>query len=132
MSWDRTSATQALAAAIEANLTALADTASVFDTPPATLNASAIVIGRITEVRYSDAIIGIDTAELPVSAVAGLGDDARVTELLSIIRSSVPPGNATLGGAVQICVATAERNWRHMNIAGADLSAADVIFTIRM
>jgi hypothetical protein len=131
VSWDRTPFAGALAKAIEAELDSAGVTASVFDKPPFTLNAPSIVIARPTEVRYSEAAFSIDAAAVVVTCVGGADDDETVSDLIGVVRSAIA-ADESLGGTVALCVPMSERNWAHVNVAGADLLRADVVLDIQM
>jgi hypothetical protein len=130
MSWDRAAAAKALAAELGTAVAAAGETVTVFDKPPATLNPPAIVVGRPVNVDFSTVAPGIDTAQLPVACVGPVDGEDRVSELIALVRGAV--FDSSLGGAVQVAFATAERNWRQINVAGADLLSAEVIYTIQM
>lgn len=131
MTWDRAAAAKALAAKIGDAVTAAEDTATVFDRPPLTINPPAIVVGRPTEVRYAAFASGIDEATLPVACVGPLDGEDRVAQLVALVRGALAPSDQ-LGGVVQVAYVTGERNWRNLNVAGTDLLAVDVFFTIDM
>ena len=130
MTWDRATAAKALAAELEAAVAAAGETVTVFDRPPATVNPPAIVVGRPTEVAYAQFAFGVDEATLPVLCVGPVDGEDRVTELIELVRGAI--SEPTLGGVVQNAWASAERNWRQINVAGADLLQAEVTFTIAM
>jgi hypothetical protein len=131
VSFDRTSFAKALATALEAELAEAGVTATVFDKPPFTLNAPSIVIARPTEVRYSEAAFSIDAASVAVTCIGAADDDETVGELIGVVRSAIG-ADASLGGAVALCVPMSERNWTHVNVAGTDLLRADVVLDIQM
>ena len=130
MTWRRALVAPALADVLKAAQVE-GDTASIFSAPPETLNAPAIVVGRPIEVRYAVAGLGVDEADLPVICLAQMlaGEDA-VDGLIAFVRAAVAP-EPSLNGAVRICTATLERNWRAVRIGGADMMAADVVLTIQ-
>lgn len=130
MSWDRAAAAKALAACLTHAVQEVGEAIAIFDKPPPSLNPPALVVGRPLQVQFSAYTISIDEAELPVSAVVGVDEDDRAAELLDIARLAV--ADRTLGGVVQVCYPALERNWRNLNVAGTDLLAADVVFTIQM
>jgi hypothetical protein len=132
MSWDRTAFAAALAKAIEAELDESGVTATVFAKPPFTLNAPSIVIGRPSEVRYSQAAFGVDAATVAVTVVAGADQDETAAELIGVVRSAIAPPDEGLGAVVQTCQDSSERNWGHVNVSGADLLRADVILDVQM
>jgi hypothetical protein len=131
VSFDRTAFAGALAKAIEVELDAAGVTATVFDKLPFTLNAPSIVIGRPSEVRYSEVAFSIDMATVPVTVVAGADQDETAAELIAVVRSAIA-ADESLGGVVPSCVPTSERNWAHVNVSGTDLLRADVVLDIRM
>jgi hypothetical protein len=103
----------------------------IFERPPGTLNAPAVVVGRPAEVRYSEFALGIDFCEFIVVCVAAIDGDDDLAELIGWARSVIEP-DPSLGGAVQTCVCTGERNWRAVRVAGADLLAAELVLEVTM
>jgi hypothetical protein len=130
MTWNRSIAAPALAQTFENAVAAASETITVFDRPPMTVNPPAIVIGWPSEVRYANAAPGIDEATLPVLCVGALDGEDRVAEIINLVRNAAT--DTQLGGAVQIAYPAIERNWRQVNVAGADLLQAEVTFTIQM
>jgi hypothetical protein len=127
MSWNRTNAAAALVSALQTQTGA---TVFVFPKPPQTLNPPAIVVGRPTEVLYSAWALSVDEVTLPVLCV-GPGDGEDIVDgLITAVRAAL--ADPMLGGAVQSCVASAERNWRNVVLAGVDILQAEVTLTIRM
>jgi len=131
MTWQRAPAAAALVGKLSAAVAAGTLPVTVFDKPPATLNAPALVVGRPLEVRYATAAFGIDEAELPVVVVAGADGDDMLDSLITTVREAVAP-DPTLGGVVQSAIVSLERNWRNLTVAGADVLTADVLLTIQM
>jgi hypothetical protein len=127
VSWDRAAVAKALVTQLEA---AISDV-SILDRPLFNLNAPAIVVGRAAETRYSAFAMAIDETQLPVTVVAGSERDDDVADMIAEVRSAVM-ADITLGGVVQRCVPVAERNWRPIKVAGADLLAADVVLEVQM
>ena len=127
MTWSRTTAVPALVAALQSTM---GETVFVFGKPPQTLNPPAVVVGRPVEVLYSTSALSIDEVTLPVLCV-GPGDGEDIIDgLIAQVRASLT--DPRLGGAVQSCVASAERNWRNLVLAGVDILQAEVTLTIRM
>jgi hypothetical protein len=127
VTWDRDSVGKALASILEAAITDV----SIYDRPLYNLNAPAIVVGRAAETRYSTWALSIDETTLPVTCLAGTERDADVAELIAQVRAAVL-ADVMLGGLVQSCYPVAERNWRPLKVAGADLLAADVVLQVYM
>jgi hypothetical protein len=128
MSWDRVTCVTALQQAIQRQL---GETLTVFVKPPQTINPPCIVIARPTEVRFGLVAFGMDEADISVACVAQADGEDVVDELTAVVRAAI--GNdPTLGGAVQLADDNAQRNWRNLNIAGADIVQAEVALTIRM
>ena len=123
-------AAPALAQAFTDAATAAGSLATIFAKPPATLNPPAIVIGRPTEVRYSTIAFAIDDCSLPVLCIGAVDGEDDVAALIDLVRGAIT--DATLGGAVQTAFPAVERNWRQINVAGADLLQAEVTFSIQM
>jgi hypothetical protein len=89
------------------------------------------VIGRPTEVRYSVQGFSLDEVTLPVSCVGGMDRDADVAALIELVRSTVD-ASINLDGACSEIHAVGERGWRHVNVAGADLLAAEITLQVLM
>jgi hypothetical protein len=130
VSWDRSLVGPALAQVLTDAVVAAGETITVFEKPPGTLNPPAFVVARPTTVRYATFAFGVDDVELPVLCVGPLDGDDRVAELIAFARAAI--SEPTLGGVVQICYPTGERNWRAVNIAGTDLLSAELVFSIQM
>lgn len=126
MTWNRAT----VAAALVDLLTEATDV-MVFDRPPGTVNAPAIVVARPNSVTYGVGALGIDDAELPLVLVGGADDLDGVEALKTSVRAAVDT-DPSLGGVVQLVYPEAERNWRVLNIGGADLLTVEVILQIRM
>jgi len=102
-----------------------------FAIPPETFNPPAYVVGYPTLVTRAVGGMGIDLAELPVAACGGPNDADRVDELLelAIAELEIDP---SLGGVVLASkVRIAQQSWRRINIAGAEVLAADLVIEIR-
>jgi hypothetical protein len=129
MAWQRAATAKALAELLRE---AQPDdgAASVFSSPPETLNAPALIVGHPSDVRYSSQGFAMDEATLPVVCVGPLTGDDVVDELIADVRAVVL-ANPKLDGTVASCVATGERNWRAIRVGGADFLAADVELTIQ-
>ena len=128
MTWNRAPVAAAL---VDVLAEATNDQVMVFDRPPATLNAPAVVVGRANTVTYGVGALGIDNAELPLIVIGGLDDMDGVEALKMACRLAVAADPA-LGGVVQLAYPGEERNWRGLNIGGADFLAVDLILQIRM
>ena len=125
MTWDRATATAALAEM-------LGDTgATVYPKPPATLNPPAIVLARASNVDYNVSAFGIDEATLPDVCVGPLEGDDEIDALKSTVRAALL-ADPTIGGAVQLATATAERNWRTVTISGTELTTVDLVIMVKM
>jgi hypothetical protein len=129
MSWSRSLVAAALADVLKA-AQGPEDNASVFASPPETLNTPAIVVGRPIEVLYGVGAFAVDTATLPVVCIGPFltGEDV-VDALITFVRQTIGPATS-LNGAVRSCTVTREANWRAMRVAGADLLGADVVLTV--
>jgi Mrp family chromosome partitioning ATPase len=128
MSWNRATVAGAL---VDLLSEALNGQVMVFDRPPGTVNAPAVVVGRVNSVTYGVGAMGIDDAELPLVLVGGADDMDGVEALKASVRQAIA-NDQTLGDVVQLAYPEAERNWRVLNIGGADLLTVDVILQIRM
>jgi hypothetical protein len=131
VTWNRAPAAAALADLLTTALAGAGIEASVFAAPPFTLNANAVVVSRPTEVRYAVSGFSIDEVTLPVLCVAGQDQDDTVSALIAVVRSALA-GSLNLGGVVSQIHATGERNWRHVNVSGAELLAAELTVQILM
>ena len=103
----------------------------VFDRPPGTVNAPAVVVGRANTVTYGTGALGIDDAELPLVLIGGADDMDGVEALKATVRQAVND-DPSLGGVVQLVYPELERNWRVLIIGGAELLTVEVILQIRM
>jgi hypothetical protein len=128
MTWDRTLVVPALVEVLEASI---GPAVSVFDRPPPTVNPPAVVVGRVNSVEYGVGAFGIDNAELPLVLIGGADDLETVEALKMSVRVAID-GAMSLLGTVQQCYAASERNWRVLNIAGAEVLTVEVILEIRM
>jgi hypothetical protein len=104
---------------------------TIFERPPSTVNPPAVVIGRPTEVRYSEAAFGVDMADFGVLCVGPIDGDDIVDGLIGFVRSAIGP-DPTLGGTCKSLVAGAERNWRALRVAGVDVLVAEVALEVMM
>ncbi len=127
MSWDRAKVAAALVDVIGA-----ATAVKIHERPPELLNPPCVVISRPQPVTYGVAGMSIDEASLPVVIVGGIETEDGVEDLKNTVRQalSVDPG---LGGVVQSCVPTEERNWRNVTGAGGiQLLLVEVVLTVQM
>jgi hypothetical protein len=128
MTWTRSTAAPALAAALENQSDG---TVAIYAAPPATLNVPAAVVGHVLDVTYATAGLGLDTVQLPVICVGQLFDgEEQLEELTALVRSAVV-ADPQLAGTVSSVTANGERNWRAVKIGGADFMAVDVVLDIR-
>jgi hypothetical protein len=130
MTWDRSVAAPALAQALTDAATASGELATAFANPPTTLNPPALVVAYPISVRFAATAFSIDEVQLPVICFGQIDGPDVVSRLVTFCREAV--FDTQLGGAVQTCYATEERNWRPVNVAGTDLLTAEVVFTIQM
>jgi hypothetical protein len=131
MTWDRSAAAPALASVLTAAVTAAGENITVFESPPSTANPPAIIVGRVTEVHFSTIAPGIDDVILPVLIVAAVEGEDTIAGIITLIRNALAPFN-NLGNVVKACYPEFERNWRPINVAGADLLQAEVTLSIQM
>lgn len=127
MSWDRPKAAAALADVLEAGTD---DLVAVFESPPASMNAPALVIMRPT-VMFHQPAFAVNKITWSVTAAVGVGADDTLDGLIGLARQAID-GDPTLGGAVQICRATEQRPRGIVNIAGADFLTEELILNARM
>ena len=119
------------AALVEMLTAATAELVTVFAKPPATFNPPAIVIARVERVTFSLAALNVDDVSLPLMAIGPLDDDEGVSDLAETIRLAIR-ADPTLRGTVQAAWPYEQRNWRPVNVAGADLLAVEVAVSIQM
>lgn len=131
MTWSRQVASAALAATLRDSISTNGDAVTVFERPPATLNVPALVISRQPEVTYNDAGFGVDRAQLPVVCLGPLGGEDTCDELVGLILDAIE-SDRQLGGGVLSCTPAAQRNWRGLKIAGADVLGVDLVLDIQM
>jgi hypothetical protein len=124
--WSRTKA----AAAVAGVLAAL-DGIAVFATPPETFNPPAYIVGYPSSVAYGHVGFGMDLASLPVMAAAGPNSADDVDALIQNAKDAID-ADPTLGGAVGNATVATQANWRRVDVAGAQVLAADLVLEIRM
>jgi hypothetical protein len=127
MTWDRSTAAEAIAGV----LAALDATVSTFATPPQTLNPPAYVVGLPTDVARNSSTFDVDLVTIPVSAFGGLGEYDRVDDLVRVAAVALE-ADPTLAGVVKSCTVPHFNNWRTVAIGGAELLANDLVLEIRM
>jgi hypothetical protein len=127
MSWKRADVAQALVPILQP----IDQQAQVFPTPPETFSPPALIVGFPVSVDYDMAAFSVDLVQLPIMAACGTGEvdkvDAYLTEAKTLLEADL-----TLGGVVHACKPRAQANWRRLNVAGADVLAADLMLEIRM
>ena len=132
MTWSRSPVAAALAQLLTSALDQSDECdAQVYEAPPFSLNADSIVIGRATEVRYSVQGFALDEVTLPITCVGGMDQDDTVAALIELVRSTVH-ASINLDGACSEIHAVGERGWRHVNVSGADLLAAEITLQVLM
>ena len=131
MSWDRPSASAALAAVLEDGTADMTPPASVFAQPPSTHNPPALIVQYPSQVLLHQPTFTIDTATVSVLAVGGLDDPVTVDALLSAAVDAVE-GDPQLGDVVQTARPVEHRLWRIANVAGTDYLTAELVLEIRM
>jgi hypothetical protein len=100
--------------------------------PPETINGPCIVVMRPQPSLYSTVAFGIDDTTLPLSVVSGAEQEDALDSIKAACRSAIE-GDPTLGGNVQQCFATEERNWRNVTGAGGiQLLIVEMILTVYM
>jgi hypothetical protein len=119
------------AAALQTLLAAIDATVPAFATPPETFNPPAYIVGFPTQVQYDRASFGVDLASLPILVACGPSEADRVDELLDAARHAVA-ADPSAGGVLVDAHALTQGNWRRLNVAGADVLAADLVLEIRM
>lgn len=127
MSWNRTDAVAAIVAALQQTM---GESVFVHAKTPQTINPPAVVVGRPLEVRYSVTSFGTDETTISVICVGPADGEDVVDELIAQVRQSFP--DPSLGGVVQSCRPTVERNWRNATVAGVDILQAEVVVTVNM
>jgi hypothetical protein len=129
VSWDRPTAVAAVAATLAA---AAGETIPVFDHPPATFNVPAIIVSHPETVSYNTPAFGIDLATIAVVCAAGLDDAFTVDQLIHLAITALSPDPMLGGRAVMSVNVSEQRNWRAVNVAGADYLTAELVLEIRM
>jgi hypothetical protein len=127
MGWNRT----AVAAALGEVLAAIDPSVSVFPTAPETFNAPVYVVGYPRIVIYANPAFGVDTATVPVMVGVGSLEADKADAMLGAAKSAIE-ADVTLGGVVQTVRVTEQTGWRRLNVAGAEILAADLICDIRI
>lgn len=127
MTWDRAAVADALVAVLGA-----ATGVTVHRRPPETLNPMCVVVGRPQPVAYSTIAFSIDEATLPVMVVGGIETEDQIETLKNHCRTAIA-ADPSLGGVVQDCHASEERNWRNVTGAGGvQLLLVELILTVQM
>jgi hypothetical protein len=127
MTWRRGPVATALAAVFAA-----ADPAvSVFETAPGTINAPALICTDPSVVVKRTAGMGVDQTEFIVTAAVGLDQADEMSDLLDVADRAIF-ADPTLGGVVQTAVVVEYRNYRPLQVGGADFRAADLAVRIDM
>ena len=126
MAWNRT----AVSAALGAVLAGIDPTVSVYPTAPDTFNPPAYVVGYPRLVLYANPTYGTDTATVPVMVGVGSLEADRADRMLADAKAAIED-DVTLGGVVQVVRVTEQAGWRRLNVAGAEILAADLICDIR-
>lgn len=91
-----------------------------------------VVVGRPQPVSYATIAFSIDEATLPVMVVGGIETEDQIETLKSECRTAIAK-DPSLGGVVQDCHASEERNWRNVTGAGGvQLLLVELILTIQM
>lgn len=127
MTWDRAKAARALADVLEAAV----PRASVFPAPPATFNPPAFVVQFPQTVTFAQPAFGVDVTTWSVLAAVGADQAAELDELLAEAKAAVLL-DQTLGRATQVTRPTELRSWRLLNVAGAEVLAAELVLETRM
>ena len=125
MTWNRA----AVAAALADAFAAADPLISAFERPPATLNPPALVCSDPATVTKRTAGMGVDRTEFVVIAVVGLEQADELDALLDTADRAIF-ADPTLGGVCQVAVVVENRNFRALNIGGADFRAADLAVQI--
>jgi hypothetical protein len=127
MVWDRAKAATALV-----NVLGPATGIKVHHSPPEIVNPPCVVISRPQPVTYAVAGLGVDEASLPVIIVGGIETEDQIETTKTACRNAIL-ANPGLGGTVQACYATEERNWRNVTGAGGvQLLSVELIVTVQM
>jgi hypothetical protein len=126
MGWDRT----AVSAALAEVLAAIDPTVSVFASAPETFNAPAYVVAYPRLVLYANPTFGTDTATVPVMVGVGHLEADRADAMLADAKAAIE-ADVSLGGVVQTVRVTEQSGWRRLNVAGAEILAADLVCDIR-
>lgn len=120
-----------VAAALTEAFQTAAPWVNVFDRPPATINAPALVVVDPTTRQFSNAGMGVDQTELIVTAVVGLEQVDDLDDLMNLAASAIK-ADPTLGRLVMTATVTEGRNWRALTVGGANFRAADLAVRIDM
>lgn len=104
---------------------------NVFDRPPPTVNAPALVVVDPTSRMLHTAGMGVDQTELIVTAVVGLDQVDELDDLTNVAIGAIA-GDPTLGRVVLTATVTEVRNWRRLVVGGAEFRAADLAIRIDM
>lgn len=127
MSWRHGPAAQGLVGLLRAE----APEVAAFEAPSATFNVPAFVCQYPTLVVFDTRAFGVDVVTWPLLVAVGLEQAGQLDALIATARAAITL-DPTLGGAVQIARPTESRNWRILNVAGAEYLGADLVLETRM
>jgi hypothetical protein len=127
MGWNRDDVAKALVPILQP----IDAQAKVFPDPPETFNPPAFIVGFVQSVDYDLAAFGVDMVQLPIAACCGAGEVAKVDAYIVAARDAISE-DLTLGGVVHAAKPRAQNNWRRLQVAGAEILAADLVLEIRM
>ena len=126
MAWNRT----AVSAALAEVLAAIDPSVSVFPTAPETFNPPVYVVGFPRLVLYANPTIGTDTAPVPLLVGLAPNEPEQADAMIAAAKVAIE-ADVTLGGVVHAVRVTEQAGWRRLNVAGAEILAADLICDIR-
>jgi hypothetical protein len=129
MSWDRVAAAKALAGL----LTAATDgeAVAIYDHPPKSFTPPALIIQLPTRVIPHSPAFGTDTAEWTVLAGVDVEGADYLDDLLRTVTDVVELEPTLAGESVNTRV-TEWRNYRVLNVTGADYLVAEAALETRM
>jgi hypothetical protein len=123
MSWDLESTMKALAAA-------LVDIGpTVFDQPPASFNAPALVVLYPDSVDFDTQAFGVDLVSTPILVAVGIEQAGTISELVTDVKAAIN-ADRRLGGLVQSTRVTGVRTFRALEVSGARFLSCEVVVEV--
>jgi hypothetical protein len=129
MTWDRAAAAGALAGLLEAATDGAG--VAVYPKPPKGFTPPALIVQLPTRVAKHSPAFGTDFTEWTVLVGVDIEGADELDDLLGVATAAVED-SPTLAGATAFTRVVEWRNWRILNVGGADYLVAEVALETRM